>query len=1042
MRRSPPILERWLQLRPDERRRWLALAGFALTAGAGAAIARTATNALFLARLPIELVAWRYAAAGAAVAAALLVHWGLVGTMRRDRVAASTAVIAGASGLVIYSAIGWRPDDPSVLAAGYAWAEVFEALFVVQILDLAGAVFGPRRAGKWIGALGLTGAALGGAFVAFGRFGEITTLLWIAAALALFAAVAALDLGRNTPGGVPPDRSLAPPAPSIATDLRRMSQSRLPLAVGVAGGLAALGVTVADYLLAVTVRGLDEPTLAVFYGGFALWSAALALLVRRLLARRVLERFGVLVGLLVLPGAMAFGLAATVWTFGSLWAVTATRMAGTAFGPAATAAERVLFLPVSPDFRVRAVVLVRGLVAPAGTLLAGLALVAVPTGPGGGYALVLGLVGVLIAGAASAVATWRVYLRALSSVLRGRTRAARLRTTDQGTRLSLTAALRETRESRLLHLFELMDALEDPRAWTDASLHLLDHDSPLVRMRVLRLLARAPSRRHAERVRACLEDAHPEVRAAAIEAYCEIVRYEALGEVKARLPDPDPAVRSAVVVGLMQVGGAEGTRIAGEELRRMVIASDPRLRAAAAKVLASFYTPTLRELLLTLLADPAPDVRNAALAVAGTSGDAHLLPKLVVGLQDRRTATAAAQALSKFGHDVERDIGFALEDARRPIPTRQHLARILARMRTPLAARVLEERIGMAPVPVRHAVQASLARLAGLRGVRVDARRVDAAIADEVGAMDDWLALRRDLAGLADDTPLEEAVRLRIDRTVERVVHLLRIRWPDRSADLERALLVWRDGDPGQRLRARELLRNLLRADLRPRLMGWLEGAPKARRAPRPPAEWIDDLLRTRDEWLRVCAVHLVGTRRLAEHRAGVEDVLVDSVPELVRDAVHLALCRIDGAEPPPGDPRMFTTVEKVLYLKGVSLFARIPAEDLVAVAEIAKPVWFEPGQAVFDHGDDGDSLYLVVYGEAEVVLGDRVLATLTPGEVFGEMALLDAEPRMAAVRALVDLQTLRIGRDEFLDLVDDQPEVLKGIVKVLTTRLRSAHSA
>jgi len=135
----------------------------------------------------------------------------------------------------------------------------------------------------------------------------------------------------------------------------------------------------------------------------------------------------------------------------------------------------------------------------------------------------------------------------------------------------------------------------------------------------------------------------------------------------------------------------------------------------------------------------------------------------------------------------------------------------------------------------------------------------------------------------------------------------------------------------------------------------------------------------------------------------------------------------------------MLTTIEKVLFLKGVSIFKEIPGEVLSQIAQIAEEVQIEKGSRIFDEGEPGDSLYLIVRGGVRVHKGTREVAVLREGECFGEMAILDNEPRSASITALEDVQLLRIWSDDFYEMLADRVEIARGIFKVLSRRLRQA---
>ncbi len=135
----------------------------------------------------------------------------------------------------------------------------------------------------------------------------------------------------------------------------------------------------------------------------------------------------------------------------------------------------------------------------------------------------------------------------------------------------------------------------------------------------------------------------------------------------------------------------------------------------------------------------------------------------------------------------------------------------------------------------------------------------------------------------------------------------------------------------------------------------------------------------------------------------------------------------------------MISTVEKVLFLKSVDLFSQIPGEDLAQIALISTEESREPGDEIFTEGETGDALYLVLDGKVQVHRQDRVIAELGERECFGEMALLDAEPRSATVTALTPASLLKITREDFEEIMTEKPEISLGIIKVLTQRLRNA---
>ncbi len=134
----------------------------------------------------------------------------------------------------------------------------------------------------------------------------------------------------------------------------------------------------------------------------------------------------------------------------------------------------------------------------------------------------------------------------------------------------------------------------------------------------------------------------------------------------------------------------------------------------------------------------------------------------------------------------------------------------------------------------------------------------------------------------------------------------------------------------------------------------------------------------------------------------------------------------------------MLSTIEKVLILKSVSLFASTPDAILAEVALLLEEVHLLEDQAVFQKGDSGDCMYIIVSGKIKAHDGDHFLNYLHDGDVFGEMAVLDPEPRMASITAMEDTTLLRLERESLYELMEDRIEVARGIIHVLSGHLRN----
>lgn len=109
-------------------------------------------------------------------------------------------------------------------------------------------------------------------------------------------------------------------------------------------------------------------------------------------------------------------------------------------------------------------------------------------------------------------------------------------------------------------------------------------------------------------------------------------------------------------------------------------------------------------------------------------------------------------------------------------------------------------------------------------------------------------------------------------------------------------------------------------------------------------------------------------------------------------------------------------------------------------MAGIAHEVNFEQDEVIFQEGEMGDTLYLIVDGSVVIHRQTKEIARLSEKEAFGEMAILDNEPRSASVTALTDVACLKIERQDFYELMFEKVEIAFGIIRVLTSRLREAN--
>ena len=128
---------------------------------------------------------------------------------------------------------------------------------------------------------------------------------------------------------------------------------------------------------------------------------------------------------------------------------------------------------------------------------------------------------------------------------------------------------------------------------------------------------------------------------------------------------------------------------------------------------------------------------------------------------------------------------------------------------------------------------------------------------------------------------------------------------------------------------------------------------------------------------------------------------------------------------------------EKVDVLSALPLFAASSRRELADVAEITVEAVHPPGTVLTREGQAGGLAFVVMEGTAEVVRDDRVLGTLAPGDMAGELSLIDGRPRSATVRTTSEVRVLEINGDDFAALLDRAPQFTRNLLRSLSLRLR-----
>lgn len=125
--------------------------------------------------------------------------------------------------------------------------------------------------------------------------------------------------------------------------------------------------------------------------------------------------------------------------------------------------------------------------------------------------------------------------------------------------------------------------------------------------------------------------------------------------------------------------------------------------------------------------------------------------------------------------------------------------------------------------------------------------------------------------------------------------------------------------------------------------------------------------------------------------------------------------------------------------LANVPLFSALSKRDLQRVAKASDEVGIAAGRVLVEQGRTGHEFFLILDGEAMVRRNNRKVATLGPGQYFGELAILDRGPRSASVIANTDMRVLVLGQREFVGVLDSIPGMSSKLLTTMAQRLREA---
>lgn len=841
-------------------------------------------------------------------------------------------------------------------------------------------------------------------------------------------------------------------------------------------------------------RYADEAELAGFIGLFGAMGSFITMASQIFLTGWLVNRHGLLAGLLILPlvdfvGIGAVALTGSLFGAGSgvFWLMTLTKLLDDSWWAAIhQPVLQILYQPLPPHQRLRAQTIGESTIQPLANGVAGLLLLFLSAGA---VQLAYAVLFILAAWLAIALLMGREYPLKLREALAKRSLdGATLTRPDRSSLAILEQGLTSPQVSVVVYTLDLLEEVA-PDMLPAALPPLLEHRAAEVRLDVLRRIERLGLTTTLPAVRKRINyEGSAAVRGASLRVLAALGDTGAFDEIYPYLEHTDPRLRQGAMVGLLRSGELAGILAAGEILHQLVNSPDPAQRQFAAQSLgeagiAGFYRP-----LLKLLEDDSPLVQRAAVVAAGKVRQPQLWPAVVKSLTSARMRTAAVSALVAGGEAVlpELETAFAHNGVgptslfppgqERGVMTR--LARVCGRIGGAKAAALLQSHLNFPDVAARSQVLGALNRC-GYQAGPEEQPHIQEEIKAEIAEAAWLLATLHDLstdaslAGQPDGVMLLKALNEVLSQQQQRLFGWLALIYDPHLIRQVQANLNHISTE--KRSYALEALDVRLPPTMKPLLIPMFEDLAPAQRLqrlngafPQPrltSQERLQQVIGRSNAWLtpwpQVCALYLMARLSAGELAETVVSALQAPDP-LVRETAAWALGRLDPvllsrysaalSQDPvpqvarfgqplettlPGEGRMLATVEKIIRLKSVDLFAETSEEVLAEVAAILAEVEIPAGQTFLQKGDVGSSLYIIVEGQVSVFEGERKLADLGENDIFGELALLDPAPRSAAVTAVSDTRLFRLDQEPFNELLEDHSEIGRKMLQILARRLR-----
>lgn len=753
----------------------------------------------------------------------------------------------------------------------------------------------------------------------------------------------------------------------------------------------------------------------------------LAMLVKLLMSRQVLDRFGVQRSLLVLPWVALAGLAGLVVLPYVGMSETGLLIYFCALYLVFEVARRalfdpvflVLFQPLLPAQRLKGHTLAKGLYEPIGLGTAGLLIYVLHTTLESGGALVwlvlLGLAVWLLRH------TYKQYLHELNDAIGRRFLEREHLAMPTVAQKGIVYQLQSSKAEDVLMAISWL-SVHSPDELLPQAPVLLEHPDGQVRKRVLDALAQV---NHPIPVRPLmhitLADADASLRQQAAYLLGRRINAEP-AELAPLMNHSDLAIRQGVLKGVLELNPHDTAAASClQELGQDAATAHQQL---ALSLIAALRLNDFAGLVQARLSSPDIAVKKKAVRAAGYLSSPELTQYLLQHLTHETLGQSVVQALKERGPELIPH----LRQLRQMTADRlvlERIAVVCGAINAPESRQLLNELAESADLPVRGTALRALRRFPN---EPADDGQFRILMHEEV------LLAQRLIHGSMTSPALARTLDYELGVLLQRLFDILTQLYD--SETIAGARMGVEHPARERRANALEMLDNLIPRATYQTLQVLVDDLPRPEKVrildnelgPFRASESIQDFILQQGE-----TVFSAWT---------IRTVLQTLAPAAQTAALATLASRFPTLSPllmshPTPSANQISAYDRVLLLAQTSLFAQTPENVLASVTPIMKEEEYPAGQYIFHKGDLGTDMYVIYTGEIAILDGDTELARFGRGDFFGELALLDTETRSATAEAITNVRLLRIDQDDFYDLMEERGEVLRSIVRSLSGRIR-----